>query len=164
MTTTQVLPARAVRTSPEPDVQATEAARISFRQPVSTTGFIDAAWWPRSLALTEELPALLDVLWTSAREINRVTYTISAWDPAPRKLTVQGRNVRLGGFTSSDPLTIRLSDAWGAERIDILVIAPTTDPAIAQRAMELASEGDDLCRAGEIMARASAGTTAGSGS
>lgn len=130
-----------------------DAARISFRQPVSTAGYIDAAWWPRSLDLTAELPSLLDVLWTAARDITRVTYSIAGWDPAPRRLRVEGRMVRLGGF-AGDPLTIRLADAWRSDRIDILVIAPDTDPAVAQRALLFASEAGNPEQAEEILARA----------
>src|SRR6185437_14781281 len=66
---------------PQPADSAPQPARISFRQPVSATGFIDAAWWPRSCDLTTELPPLLDVLWTAAREITRISYHLSAWDP-----------------------------------------------------------------------------------
>lgn len=143
----------------EPRIGALEypsdaAARISFRQPVSTDGFIDAAWWPRSIDLTTELPPLLDVLWTAAREINRITYNAAAWNPAPPRMRIGDRSVRLGGFTTSDPLTIRLSDAWGRERIDVLVIPPATDRGTAQRALLLASETDGPYRAGEIMTRA----------
>ena len=129
-------------------------ARISFRQPVSTAGYVDAAWWPRSLDLTAELPALLDVMWTAGREISRVTYSIAGWAPAPRRLRVEDRMVRLGGFAGSDPLTIRLLDAWGTERIDILVIPPATDPEIARQALRYASEAGNPDRAGTTMARA----------
>lgn len=129
-------------------------ARISFRQPVSTGGYVDAAWWPRSLDLTAELPALLDVMWTAGRDISRVTYSIAGWAPAPRRLWVEGRMVRLGGFADSDPLTIRLVDAWGTERIDILVIPPATDPEIAGRALRYASEAGNPDRAETTMARA----------
>ena len=130
------------------------AARISFRQPVSTAGYIDAAWWPRSLDLTAELPPLLDVMWTADRQISRVTYSIAGWQPAPRRLRVEGRTVRLGGFGDSDPLTIRLVDAWGAERIDILVIPPATEPAVARRALLYASEAGNSDSAETTMARA----------
>jgi len=130
------------------------AARIRFRQPVSTGGYVDAAWWPRSLDLTAELPALLDVMWTAGREISRVTYSIAGWAAAPRRLQVEGRMVRLGGFAASDPLTIRLADAWGTERIDILVIPPATDPEIAHRALRYASETGNPDRAETTMARA----------
>ena len=89
MTTVQYLdppPHRRLTTRP----RRPTAARISFRQPVSTDGYIDAAWWPRSLDLTVELPPLLDVLWTAARDITRITYSIAGWDPAPRRLQRRG--------------------------------------------------------------------------
>ena len=131
-----------------------QSARISFRQPVSRSGFIDAAWWPRSRDLTAELPALLDVLWTASREVMRVSYNLAAWDPAPRRMRIEGRTVRLGGFATSDPLTIGLTDSGGAERLDILVIAPTTEPALAERALQLASTADNPYGAAEILSRA----------
>jgi hypothetical protein len=153
MSTAQLLPPADAEPSHDPPASA-EAARISFRQPVSTSGFIDAAWWPRSRDLTTELPPLLEVLWTAAREVTRITFNLAAWDPAPRRMLIQGRTVRLGGFSTSDPLTVRLSDAGGRERIDILVIAPTTDASLAQRALLLSSEADSPYRADEILTRA----------
>jgi hypothetical protein len=69
-------------------------------------------------------------------------------------MQVQGRTVRLGGFKTSDPLTIRLSDAWGRERVDILVVAPTTDPLVAARALELTGRSGSPHRAAEILSRA----------
>jgi hypothetical protein len=153
MSTAQMLPPP--DTEPHDGTPAsTEAARVSFRQPVSTSGFIDAAWWPRSRDLTSELPPLLEVLWTAAREITRISFNIAAWDPAPRRMRIEGRTVRLGGFATSDPLTVRLSDAAGRERIDIVVIAPATDASLAQRVLLLASEADSPYRAGEILTRA----------
>ena len=73
MSTAQLLPS--AKTEPSGAAAApAEAARISFRQPVSSAGFIDAAWWPRSLDLTTELPPLLEMLRAAAREINRITF------------------------------------------------------------------------------------------
>lgn len=153
MGTAQLLPPTGTEPRQDPPAPA-EAARISFRQPVSPSGFIDAAWWPRSSDLTTELPPLLEVLWTASRDVNRITFNVGAWGPAPRRMHIDGRTVRLGGFSTSDPLTVRLTDAWGAERIDILVIAPTTDAAVAQRALQLASTAESPYRAGEILDRA----------
>lgn len=151
--TTTIQPRESI-SSPVAPASPARSARIRFRLPVSTAGFIDAAWWPRSLDLTAELPPLLDVLWTAAREFTRVTYSIDAWDPAPRRLTIEGRSVRLGGFAYGDPLTIRLVDVWRNDRIDVLVIAPGTDSAVAQRALELVSDAGKLDRPAEILARA----------
>jgi Family of unknown function (DUF5994) len=159
MTTSQLPLAAQSDPDSAPSPQAT---RISFRQPVSGTGFIDAAWWPRTLDLTAELPLLLDVLFSAGRDINRITYNSTAWQPAPRQMQIESRKVRLGGFATGDPLTVRLSDAWGRERIDILVIAPDTDPSVADRAMQIASSADDPYRAEEILERANAAGDAGS--
>ncbi|MBN9618384.1 MAG: hypothetical protein J0H43_01410, partial [Actinobacteria bacterium] len=122
-------------------------ARIRFRQPVSTTGFVDAAWWPYTSDLTLELPALMDVVWTAGREINRITYQMQAWSPAPRRMRIEGRTVRLGGFATSEPHLVRLSDPWRYERIDILLVAPDTDAAVAQRIFDIASTSEDPYRA-----------------
>jgi len=132
----------------------TGPARISFRQPVSSTGFVDAAWWPRSRDLATELPGLLDVLWAAARQVTRITYNLAGWDPAPRRMSIQGRTVRLGGFNTSDPHMVRLSDTGRRERIDVLVILPGTDQAVAERALRLAGEADSAYCADEILALA----------
>lgn len=152
MSTTQLL-TRPVENQDDPS-SPVDSARISFRQPVSTSGFIDAAWWPRSLDLTAELPALLDGLWSAGRDIIRVTYNLKAWDAAPRHLQIEGRTVRLGGFATSDPTTVRLTDGWARERIDVLVLAPDSDPDVAQRALMIAAESGSMLRAAEIMDRA----------
>jgi hypothetical protein len=149
MTTAQLLNAPEARTA-EPE----SGARVSLRQPVSESGFIDAAWWPRSRDLTVELPGLLDVLWTAGRDVMHVAYRLAAWDHAPRRVRVAGRMVRLGGFNTGDPLTVELVDVWGRERIDVLVIDPGTDPVVAQRALLLASVADSPYRPSEILARA----------
>lgn len=115
-------------------------ARVSFRQPVSTDGYFDAGWWPRSRDLTRELPALLDVLWTAAREVTRVAYNLEFWDSAPRRIIVEGRLVRLGGYHHQDPLLLSATDARSTDRIDFLVIPPETESEFAERALELASD------------------------
>lgn len=142
----------------DPFHDAGQRAPIRFRQPVTTTGFIDAAWWPRTRDLTAELPALMDVLWTAGREINRISYNLRDWDPAPRRMQIEGRPVRLGGFTVGDPLTVRLTDARGQERIDMLVIAPDTDLTVVQRIFDIAGTADDPYRAEEIRDRANRAT------
>ena len=135
----------------------TSTARVSFRQPVSSGGFVDAAWWPRSRDLTVELPPLLDVLWTAGREITRVSYNLDFWEPAPRRLIIQGRTVKLGGYRWQDPLLVGLVDSWGQERIDLLVIDPITDPDVALRALALASRSGGTDRAERIMELAAIG-------
>jgi hypothetical protein len=138
------------------------AARVSFRQPVTSAPHVDAAWWPRTRDLEAELPALLDVLWTAARDVSRVSYRIDSWLPVPRRLDIEGRRVRLGGFTHQDPSMISLRDAWGAERIDILVIPPDAKPDVAAAAMVRASRSGPNERAARMLELAAADAAGGS--
>jgi hypothetical protein len=115
-----------------------ERSRVSFRQPVNDEGFLDAGWWPRSRDLTVELPPLLDLLWTSFRDVTRVSYAVDFWNATPHHLRIQGKVVRLGGFHTQMPMLLSLIDTRGLDRIDMLVIRPETDPAVAERALTLA--------------------------
>lgn len=131
--------ARATASTHFAPLSTPSTARVSFRQPVSTAGYVDAGWWPRSRDLTRELPALLDVLWTAAREITRIAYNLEFWDAAPRKITVEGRLVRLGGYHHQDALLLSATDARNTDRIEFLVIPPETEPGFAERALQLSS-------------------------
>ena len=136
--------------APDP---ATAQARVQFRQPVSAAGYVDAAWWPHTRSLEAELPALFAVLWTASRDIERVNFRLGDWDPAPRRIWIEGREVRLGGFATGEANAVRLSDSWGQERIDVVVIAPDTDPTVAQSIFDLATTADDPYRVSEILSR-----------
>jgi hypothetical protein len=160
MTTTTARPRSTPLAPPTPHSIAPPvsalAARVSFRQPVTSAPHVDAAWWPRSPDLEAELPALLDVLWTAGREVNRISYPIDSWLPVARRLDIEGRHVRLGGFTHQDPSLISLRDAWGAERIDILVIPPDAEQDLAAAAMALASGSGPNERAARMLELAAA--------
>jgi uncharacterized protein DUF5994 len=83
-----------------------------------------------------------------------ITYHLHVWYRAPRRLQIQGRTVRLGGFNTSDPLTVRLSDPWGRERIDMLVITPDTAAAVADQAFRIVSTLGDQLTAAQILEHA----------
>ncbi len=151
MTTAQRDPAT---NAPPAHTVAADGLRIRFREPVATSGYIDAAWWPHTRDLVVELPPLLELLWTSGRNVNRITYHLGTWDPAPRRMQVRDRTVRLGGFATSDPATVRLSDPWGRERIDVLVIAPEVVPAFADRVFAIVAESGNPLNARDILDRA----------
>ena len=129
-----------------------QTTRVSIR-PQSTDGFIDAAWWPHTASLSDELPGLLEAFWALGRQINRVSYAVGSWDVVPRRLDIDGRTVRLGAFATSDAHTIRLSDAWRRERIDVLVVAPETDTRVAERILLIAGRAGNE-RAERILALA----------
>lgn len=114
--------------------------RISFRQPVNRAGSVDAGWWPRSNDLTAELPALLDVLWTAARDMGQVIYNTDTWAAAPSRMIIEGNRVRLRGSHQQDPLVLTLIDAGSNDSAHLLVIPFDTDPAVAEHLLRLASE------------------------
>jgi hypothetical protein len=130
------------------------SARVSFRQPIGTYGFIDAGWWPRSRDLVAELRPLLETLFTAGREVSRVSYNLGFFSPAPRVMQHEGRTVKLGGFKTQNPLVLSLADLGTVERIDLLVIPPETPPEVAERALLLAATSHGTARPAEILASA----------
>ena len=71
--------------------------RVSLRADAGSGGSaFDGAWFPRSRDLAVELPELIAALERHGVRVERFTYALDAWQPAPRKLEVQGRTVRAG--------------------------------------------------------------------
>ena len=68
----------------------------------------------------------------------RVNYDLTVWAEAPRKITVDGRRISLGGFRVHGQGMITLIDDSGSGRLELLVIPPDTDPDVAGRAMAAA--------------------------
>lgn len=130
------------------------AARVALREPLTSDGFVDGAWWPHSRDLTVELPLLLAAPELGDRGITRLSFNLVEWDAAPRRLVVAGRRIRLGGFNTADAHTVRLADTWGRERIDLVLIAPDTETNVAHRIMELSVDNDEFRRPARILSEA----------
>jgi hypothetical protein len=94
------------------------------------TGFVDGAWWPRSRDLPAELPALLAVLAVRLGPVESVSYNLDAWGSTPRRITLDGRLVRLAGYRSRHPATIDVIS--GHHRVTLLVVPPAATPQAAQ--------------------------------
>ena len=112
--------------------------RVSLRADAgaSDSGF-DGAWWPRRRDLSAELPELIAALAKRGVRVERFTYSLRAWDAVPRKIVVNGRTVRTGGFRSMDPMVVCLTWAGGDRRADLLVVPPETDVVTGARALRL---------------------------
>jgi hypothetical protein len=112
--------------------------RVSFRDDAgSDDSAFDGAWWPRSRDLAAEVPELIAELERRGVRIERFTYALDAWRPGPRKVIVNGRVVRTGGFRSMDPQVVCLTWAGGQRRADLLVVPPETDVLTGARALRL---------------------------
>lgn len=133
------------------------SARLAVRVEPAKGSFVDGGWWPRSYDLRVELPPLLAALWARGGHFEHVSYNLSFWMPAPRRLEVEERRIRLGGFHHHDPHLLSLVDIWGKERLDLVIIAPETDPVVALRALRLAADPKQRLRASEVLAAAEHG-------
>jgi hypothetical protein len=143
-------------TNAEPALAASDRPRepsIALRDPADAGGFVDGGWWPRSLDLVAELPALLMAVEAAGYgEIRRISYALTAWDGhPPRRSTMLNRVVKFGGFHSQDPAEISLIDSSGSKRVVLVVVPPGADPAVARRALSMAGLNGDQHRAREIL-------------
>jgi hypothetical protein len=112
--------------------------RVSLRDDAgSDDSAFDGAWWPRTRDLATEVRELIAELERRGVRVERFTYALDSWQPAPRKLLVNGRVVRTGGFRSMDPQVVCLIWQGGQRRADLLVVPPETDVLTGARALRL---------------------------
>ena len=126
---------------------ADAADRLRLKTDTTTpTGQVDGGWWPHSKDLAAELPNLFSVLVPQIGPIERVSYHLGDWDPAPRKIRFDGAVVRLGGYHWQRAATV---DVLTARRTRTLrVVPPDTAPAAAQHALTAAAAAEDAAGAG----------------
>ncbi|MFF4570468.1 DUF5994 family protein [Streptomyces sp. NPDC001410] len=103
-------------------------------------GGLDGTWWPRSRALTRELPLLTAALGDLWGRITRVTVNPAYWPVIPRRVSVAGRTVHVGWSTEEqDPHRLTFFSTDGCR--DVLVIPPETGADAAAQLM--AGDGID---------------------
>jgi len=127
-----------------------QTPRLKLKPKAPATGSVDGAWWPRSLDLSAELPALLAVLAIRLGQIPRVSYNLTAWDTAPRRIQVDGQTVRLGGFHSQNPHTVDVIGLDG-RRITLLVLPPGTAEGFAHQVLMAAGRRDNVDSIDELL-------------
>lgn len=120
-----------------------QTLRLKLKPKAPARGYVDGAWWPRSRDLSTELPRLLAVLAIRLGPIERVSYNLTTWDAAPRRLDIDGRQLRLGGFRAQHPHTVDVIGPSGS-RLTLLVLPPDTDPVAAHRTLMTASRRDNV--------------------
>jgi hypothetical protein len=127
-----------------------QTLRLKLKPKAPTSGYVDGAWWPRSRDLSAELPALLAVLAVRLGRTVRVSYNLTAWDAAPRRVTVDGRQVRLGGFHFQHSHTVDVIGPTGP-RITLLVLPPETRQETAHQVLMTAARRDNIDTIDELL-------------
>ena len=127
------------------------APRLTWRHEPSERTILDGAWWPRSRATVTELTNLITGLDDRHLPVTRIMLNPAAWNEHPRRISVAGRTVRLGWFTTLDT-NLLIATTGTDQRVDLLVVAPDTSPASAAAAAAMATDGDPTLRAAAIVA------------
>lgn len=135
--------------------QPRQTLRLKLKPKAPATGYVDGAWWPRSRDLSAELPTLLAVLAIRLGAVERVSYNLATWEAAPRRLDVNGRQLRLGGFHAQHAHTVDVIGANGA-RLTLLVLPPGADPDAAHRTLITASRRDNVDSIASLLAATAA--------
>lgn len=125
--------------------------RLRLREPVSSKGFVDGAWWPHDRSLVDELPGLIEAMLAAGVDVRRVSYNRGWWADTPRRMVVGGQLIRLGSFEYQDELMIGLVDVDQTRRRDLLVVPPETDPELAEAALAQAAEAGGLDRPADFV-------------
>ena len=115
------------------------SARLSLTPPTSAPGLLDGAWWPRSRDLLREIPTLTDALDACWGRITRVVVNPAHWPVIPRKVPVTGHIVHVGWFAAEQDPNKLILLSYTVGRLDLLVIPPETEPAVAARLMAAAA-------------------------
>jgi hypothetical protein len=113
----------------------------------------DGAWWPRSRDLATELPELVAALDLLGVHVERFTHPVEPWGPVDRKVAVNGRVVRTGGFVSMDPQLVSIT-VDGGRRLDLLVVPPEADALTGVRALRMSGQRDERSTPQRVLAAA----------
>ncbi|MGP4017751.1 DUF5994 family protein [Saccharopolyspora sp. 5N708] len=125
--------------------------RFTLKSATSPRGFVDGAWWPRSANPTIEFTGLLTALTATSGPMTRLAYNLTAWEPAPRKLRVEGHQVRLEGFHALDQQTVSLTSPSG-HRMVLLVIPVDTTELRGNAVLAKASQQDSVASPHDLLA------------
>jgi hypothetical protein len=116
---------------------------------------LDGGWWPHSIDPDAELPdliAAIDHLYTPVR---RLVLSADGWETHPRTLRIGTRTIRIGYF-ASQPVALLTAICEGGDRVDLLVVPPSTAAQTAAAAMAIAANRTNTVHAQQILTTAAA--------
>jgi len=128
--------------------------RLSLRPPARGRRVVDGGWWPRSRDPSAELPSLITALNVSHGVVTQITLNVDAWSPTPRRLSIDGRAVRLDWADTIDPHLI-IATCGHEDRLNLLVVPPRATMRCAAAALATATDTTSALRASEILLRVS---------
>jgi hypothetical protein len=124
--------------------------RLRWGPKLARRALLDGAWWPRSNDPVAELPGLILALDHRRGPVTRVMLGYAGWSSRPLRLAVAGRVIRLGWFTSL-PAGLLTAICVDRDRVDLLVVRPDADAAVADAAMALAADPTNTLRTPDIV-------------
>lgn len=116
--------------------------RLRLKPGALPTGYVDGAWWPRSVDLVAELPDLLALLKARLREISYLAYHPGEWAMTPASIIVGDRVVRLTRSRRQPRNTLEILGQSGTGII-LLVVPPDAELGQASDIMSAASAPGD---------------------
>lgn len=105
-------------------------ADLSIGISLAPKGF-DGMWRAHSRDLTDELPRLIAAMNQQGIPVFRVSYHLASWNPAPHRLTIGGRVIRLGGYRTMHPDQLSTVDIAGGHRTSLRVVPAGTEARTA---------------------------------
>jgi hypothetical protein len=118
------------------------ALRLRLKPAHRSCGFVQGAWWPRSMRLADEVPALLAALSRRFGIVDRVRYHQSDWSPTPPSINHQDSDVILDASQDLPNVITVFVRQFG--RLALLLVPPHTDASDAYTAMTTAASVDDV--------------------
>jgi hypothetical protein len=132
------------------DQPSTARSRVAVKPHGSARGQLDGGWWPTSDDLAAEAPALAGSLWEQVGAVSRISYHLDGWPATRRKLTSNGRLIRLEGFYSMERNTVVVIGA-DARRVTLLLVPHGTPGGMAQALLRSAARPESTDSADEIL-------------
>ncbi|WP_410657974.1 DUF5994 family protein [Amycolatopsis sp. lyj-112] len=116
--------------------------RVRLKTPMSATGFVDGAWWPRSRDLVTEVPGLAAALADRIGPVWRVAFPLIGWVVTEPSVLFDERLVRLEGIATQSAYVVHVTGG-NMRRVTLLVIPPHVEVAAAERALAAAARSDN---------------------
>lgn len=123
--------------------------RLSLRDTGAHLGAVDGVWWPREYT-PDELLSVAAAVEPSFQKVVRVALSMDGWAGTPRRIGTGDDTLRIDLFRTGEHHTVRLVGEDG-RMLDLLLIAPDTDPTDAEAEMTSGADADDMRSVAELL-------------